>query len=683
MQIGNLLFKLENQWFVGREKELSDIAEVSLFNPSWRLLHLFGPTGIGKTTLLKRFQVIHKGSLFIYLSGLEGYETKEQFLADLWEEIQKANLKTSPALVLNENTLARYLNELAEESGKVILLFDSFEQWSPLHKWLREKWIPLISLNVRFVTSSRFPFPPDWLRSPGWIGLIQSIELKGLNKQSVQEYLDMRGIIDKESRYWVEFYSKGVPLALRVICDIVELNGGVFLEEDEAFRYFIYSLSQQLLSASAEIIHHQELLTVTSLFWWFDFDLLADVSDGTISPGQFHQFCQLPYIELSENGCWRVNDAIRQWLSTELSLRNPEKYELFLKRATHSLKKKMDSVPAGKKLPFILNTLHVNQSGYVKRFGFSTSSRVFAHSPIKEVEIPIIMDMFRQYVLSLKPFLPDPWHQEQYFQDVWRVSAESFVGFRYHEKLAGFLVFVPLNEETRPLFLKNPVFHDYINRGTAQEKEFIIWVIAANPEFDPDVTGFILRYMFSNLAEDTLINVVSPFPDLTELFCSLGFQAADWYKKKYSNQMPMKFLQLDLRNKDLSAAIKQTLELAAPNKGINEMSALLKKFFTAYHKAESEENIHAIFVHFPLLERETSVAGFRRFITEVISQMEKGSEEDQTYAFIIKNSYIKKTTNHEALATRLNLSLSTYYRYLKKSIERVAYLLLEQCSEYD
>lgn len=679
MQISNLLSNMENRWFVGREKELNAIAEVSITDPSWRLLHLYGPTGIGKTTLLKRFQTIQSDSTIIFLSGLEGYDTKEKFLADLFEEVQKLKPDAAINFSLNEQYLANKLNELAKEAEKIVLLLDSFELWSPIHKWFREKWIPLLSIQIRIVTSSRFQLPADWLRTPGWFGLIKTIEIGSLKKQTVQQYLDLRGIHDNDSRYYIEYYSKGVPLALRIICDIVELNGGTFREENEDFRHFLYSLSQQLLSASNEIINHQEILTIASLFWWFDYDLLNSVCDESITTSQFHQFCQLPYIELSENDCWRVNDAIRQWLNTDLSVRNPEKYEFLLKKATLALTKKLETMPAERKLPYVFNTLHVNQNGYIKRFGFGASNRQFTPCPINESEIPILMDMFRNFVVSLKPFLPDKWHQDKYFHEVWTSAPYSFIGFRFEERLVGFLTFVPLNKDTRKLFLKNPVYQEYIRKSKHQEKEYLIWVISSDPQYDPDVTAFILRYIFSNLAEDTLINVVSPFPDLSNIFKSLGFKTIDWYQKKYTNETPMTFLQLDLRNRDLSMAITQSLK--APKQiqinGIIEMTALLKKFFVTFHKSESEEIIQAVFSSFPYLTNETDSGGFRKYLIKVIERMDQGSEEEQLYATIIKLAYIKKTANHELIADRLNLSLSTYYRYLKRSIEKVAYLLLE------
>ncbi len=681
MQIANLLSKMENQWFVGREADIKVMTEVSLTNPSWSLLHLYGSAGIGKTTLLKRFQTIHTESEIIYLSGMEGYHTKESFLSDLWEEIHSFRNKSAipTDIEINEANLANILNKISDESERIVLLLDSFELWTPIHKWFREKWIPLLSLGVRIITSSRFPLPADWLRSPGWISLIQSIEIGCLKKQTVQEYLNLRGITDKESRYYIEFYAKGVPLALHVICDIVELNGGIFCENNDAFRQFLYSLSRQLLSASNEIIHHQEMLIAGSLFWWFDYELLTSIYEQELSPAQFHQFCQLPYIELSENGCWRVNDAIRQWLNTDLSVRSPEKYESLLKRATIALKKKLEILPAEQKLPYVLNTLHVNQNGYVKRFGFGASNRQFIPGPVSKKDIPILMDMFRSFVVSLKPFLPDQWQQEQYFQEVWQTEPDSFIGVRYHNKIVGFLTFVPLNEQTRPLFLKNPVYQEYIKRSTLQKKEYLIWVISADPQHDPDVTSFILRYIFSNLAEDTLINVVSPFPDLAELFRSLGFQQFDWYNKKYTNQSPMAFLQLDLRNSDLSRAITRSLEpaKAESNRGMTEMCKLLKKLLISYHKAESEEITAAILGDFPALADKTKLNGLRKQISIAIEKMEHGAEDDQTLAAILTHAYLKKTANHETIAARLNLSLSTYYRYLKRAIERLAYMLLE------
>lgn len=681
MQIAKLLSQIENELFVGRTKELNLIAEISLNQPLWKLIHIYGPAGIGKTALLKRFQTLYEQSNLIYLSGLEGYDTRENFLSDLWEEVKRITKITPIDFVLDEESLANTINELASEKEKVILLLDSFELWSPIYKWFREKWIPLLTTEVRIVTSSRFPLPSEWQRMPGWSSLIQTIEIGSLKKQSIQQYLTHRGIQDMYTRYYIEYYSKGVPLALRVICDHVELNNGEFNEKDDSLRYFLYSVSQKLLSVSSEIIDHQEMLTVASFFWWFDYELLYSVMDEPISTSTFHQFCQLPYIELSENGCWRVNDDIRQFLATDLSIRNPEKNKLLLKKATLVLKRKLEILPANQKLPYLLNTLHVSQTGYIKRFGFGASNRKFTPGPINESDIPILQNMFQNFVVSLKPFLPDPWHQEQFFLEVWKKAPDAFIGIRLEDKIVGFLTFVPLNNTTRLVFNKNPVYQEYMKQSKYQEKEYLIWVISADPDYDPDVTSFILRYIFSNLAEDTLINVVSPFPDLTNLFRSLGFKRLEWYRMKYTNGTPMEFLQLDLRNRDLSMAITQSFEQPQQktNIRIEEIAAHLKKILTFFHKAESESIIQATIDSFNFLSN-LKASAFRKQLISIIDEMERGSEKDQLFASIIKLAYIKRSAKHEAIALRHNLSLSTYYRYLKKGIERIAYSLVE--SEY-
>ncbi|MEW9053667.1 MAG: ATP-binding protein [Neobacillus sp.] len=677
MQIARLLSQMENQWFVGREQELSILEEIILHKPEWYLIHITGPTGIGKTSLLKRFQTIHPNIAMIYFSGVGGYETKEAFLADLWEEIQNHTKKVPEGFILNEKNAANLLNNLVKENGKIVFLFDSFELWCPIHKWIREKWIPLLSMKIRIITSSRFQLPSDWQRLPGWHGLIKTIEVGSLKKHSVQQYLDERLITDNNARYHIEYYSKGVPLALRLICDLVEQNKGIFNDQDDSFSYYLYSISQQLLSASGEIILHQNLLTTASIFWWFDYDLLKSVYDQPTTTTEFYHFCQLPYIEVCENGRWRINDDIRQWLSTDFSVRNPEKYELVLKRATATLKKQLDLVAAEQKLPYILNILHVNQNGFIKRFGFGASNTKFQAGPLTESELPIICNMFEKFVRSLKPFLPDKWQQYRYFHEVWKLQPEAFIAVRLADKIVGFITFVQLNRKTRDLFSRNPVYAEYINRTTFQEKEFLIWVISADPNYDPDVTAFNFRYIFSQLAKDTLINVVSPFPDLANIFLSLGFKSLE-YNTTFTNDLPMSLLQLDLRNSDLSKAINQVLDSKPeePEIYMQEFISLMKKILIYFHQSMSEQLIHSAINKYTFLSHLTTPIDFRKRLLTILNEMERGSEDEQLYASIIDLAYIKKNYKHDTIAERLNLSLSTYYRYLKKSIEKVAYALL-------
>ena len=62
----------------------------------------------------------------------------------------------------------------------------------------------------------------------------------------------------------------------------------------------------------------------------------------------------------------------------------------------------------------------------------------------------------------------------------------------------------------------------------------------------------------------------------------------------------------------------------------------------------------------------------RHFIIMTIDSWSDRTSASYVYGEIIRLCYINKFGTHETIATLLNLSISTYYRYLKKGIVLLA-----------
>lgn len=677
MRIGQLLSKVENEWFVGRESELTLLTNLTFNDSTWKFLHVCGPAGMGKTTLLKKFQKMHSDKTVYYFSGLDGYPDKDLFLCDLYECITYED-RSAPHNI-DEKSIALLLNKLAEERGFIVLILDTLDQWAPIHKWLREKWLPLLSTKIRFISSARFRLCDVWYRSPGWTGIIQELKIGTLKKKEIYDYLERRGVSDKQARYFIENYSKGVPFALQVLCDRVLENDGLFVEEEYHFKYLTQFLSKQLLSSTNQYVEFRDLLRIASLFWWFDYNLLNEVCTENITTTQFYQFCQLAVIERTEDGYWRVNDIVREWVNAEYKLFSPEEFESTMKKGINTLRRGLHSVKAAQRLNYVYNLLHLVQEGVPKSFSFAGSSSGFLPRPIGEADLPLIEDIFRKFILSLRPFTEDKWKQEQYLREVWTEEPSAFIGIWYEKMLAGFVSFVPLNEKTRLLFYKNPVYHQYIKGSELQEKEYLIWLISSAPEYDPDAISFLFRYLFSQMAEDKLITAISPFPDFIKMLETIGFKELDWYQEEYTEGVPFKLLQLDLRNRDLSVALHESHQ---PNSAkheelISELPKMLKKIMMNYHKKDLDKEIDALFISLPSLENITDKKNFKLFLLKILNEMENQSEEKQIFSQILKMFYVQKAGSHELVASQLNLSTSTYYRYLKKSFEIISIKIME------
>jgi len=64
-------------------------------------------------------------------------------------------------------------------------------------------------------------------------------------------------------------------------------------------------------------------------------------------------------------------------------------------------------------------------------------------------------------------------------------------------------------------------------------------------------------------------------------------------------------------------------------------------------------------------------------ILDVINQLIGSEDPDATLGRILKYAFIQGIRPHELVAKKTNLSISTYYRYLNKALERLYQVLAQ------
>lgn len=84
-RVSDLLLERQRSLFVGRKEQLDLLARTVSW-PEWRLLHLYGPGGIGKSTLLRMFAQTLDPDRCIYLDGYSGFRSPEDFLRNIRRE---------------------------------------------------------------------------------------------------------------------------------------------------------------------------------------------------------------------------------------------------------------------------------------------------------------------------------------------------------------------------------------------------------------------------------------------------------------------------------------------------------------------------------------------------------------------------------------------------------------------
>src|SRR5699024_10282450 len=248
--INDLLNIAEFQSFVGRDAELQLMQEqLAVDRKQWNTLHFHGISGIGKTALLIRFMKNSSTSNILYLDTDKEIRSAQQFLDEivqqLYEHNQTNKISIDIAKPYTTMNIVNCLNTIAAHEPPLILLFDSFELWKPMTKWLFESFIPKLSAKVRLITAGRESLEDKWMHSNPWNLFMKNVQLKPLNKEYVHEYLKTIGVVDPVLQHTIVKLSNGIPFAMSLCSKWINESGKQIETAD--FKQIISILCQNIL----------------------------------------------------------------------------------------------------------------------------------------------------------------------------------------------------------------------------------------------------------------------------------------------------------------------------------------------------------------------------------------------------------------------------------------------------
>jgi ABC-type dipeptide/oligopeptide/nickel transport system ATPase component len=185
MQIQAKLYGAERNIFVGRAKELELLRQHAVGHSDCQWLHIYGQSGIGKSTLLQQFMAELEVGEAYFLDGSKTIRAKEDVLVQLATQLKDAgewDLQEQD----QEEIVNRVIRRSAQKGGHIVLLLDTFENWRSVEDWLPQ-WLGKMEETVRIITAGRHPLSGGWLRS-GWASFINTLPLSSLTPTDVDLY---------------------------------------------------------------------------------------------------------------------------------------------------------------------------------------------------------------------------------------------------------------------------------------------------------------------------------------------------------------------------------------------------------------------------------------------------------------------------------------------------------------
>lgn len=290
--------------FVGRQSEIAVFQTALLADESpYVALHIFGPGGVGKSTLLREFARLasEAGRPVITLDG--------------------RNLEPSPQGVFGA------LGGVDEWSEAGVWLFDTYELFEPLDRWLRETFLPQLPARSLVVFAGRNRPATAWRTDLDWGLLTRIVELGNLYPAESSAYLTARGIAAPLHAHALDV-SRGHPLALALVADVLGRGESLtatastdLLSAPDVVRILLERFVSQTPSPD-----HRRALEMASLVWTTTETLLADVVSADRAHDLFAWLRDLSFVQQGPYGLF-PHDLAREVLETDLRWRDPGGYQ--------------------------------------------------------------------------------------------------------------------------------------------------------------------------------------------------------------------------------------------------------------------------------------------------------------------------------------------------------------------
>lgn len=291
--------------FVGREAELALFAD-ALAHPAagFAVLHVFGPGGIGKTSLLHRY------------AALAGAAGAEVVLLDASElDGTAAGLVGVLAAALGGDP-----RERGDGDGRLVLMIDSYETLAPLDAWLRRTFLPSLPEDALVVLAGRGDPAPGWSADAGWSALGRRVALRGLAPDEAAEFLRRKGIAPEAQPALVE-RSYGHPLALALCADAIGSEGTI---APDAELDMTAILVRRLVETAPSLLH-RAALELASHALRVNEAMIAEVVDAANAGALFEWLRERPYVDARPDGL-TPHDIVRRIVQDEFRFRDPDAF---------------------------------------------------------------------------------------------------------------------------------------------------------------------------------------------------------------------------------------------------------------------------------------------------------------------------------------------------------------------
>ncbi|MGP4002297.1 ATP-binding protein [Streptomyces sp. 8N706] len=331
--------------FVGRASELSlfrsCIRNSSGSSDAYRVLYLHGVGGVGKTTLLRRYED-------------EAWAAGRQVM-----RIDCRTIAASPAAFLAHAAPAL-------RDPRAVLLIDTFERCQGLEAWLRDEFLPQLPEGALAVLAGRRRPDPMWQADPRWRGTLKVVDLRDLSGEEASALLTAQGV-PPSLHPSVVALAGGHPLALCLAATVADGRPGAAAPSWEPAHDVVGTLLAQLVGDVPSAVH-RSVLEICAHALFTTEGLLRAALPGHDSGALFAWLRELPFVEAGPFGLF-PHDVVREALDADLRWRDPQGYRDMHHRVRQHLVDRAHEAEGPHVLPAISALTHLHRrNGFLSRY---------------------------------------------------------------------------------------------------------------------------------------------------------------------------------------------------------------------------------------------------------------------------------------------------------------------------
>jgi hypothetical protein len=689
LRLADRLSAARRRQFVGRTLEMglfqSALTDLDL---PFQVLHVFGPGGVGKTTLLGQFAYAcaqaQTPAVYVDSRGVE--PTPDAFIN---------MLRLGMGLSVTDSPL----EILASGSRRHVIMIDTYEKLVSLDEWLREVFLPEIPEAVLVVLAGREQPSPAWYSDPGWQALVRTIPLRNLSPQESRTYLIQRQIPPEQHQAILDF-THGHPLALSLVADVFAQRPG-FSFQPEATPDVIKTLLAQLVQKVPSPAH-RGALEACALVNLTTEALLAEMLT-TPDPHELFEWLRgLSFIESGPRGLF-PHDLARETLAADLRWRNPDWYTELHRRARtyyHTRLQQTYGQEQQRNL-FDLIFLHRDNAAVRPFFEWQESGGMLPETAL-EADWPALRAMVTRHEGEESARLAAHWFARQ---------PQGILVFRDAEKQpAGFLAMIELHQASPEDLDADPaarVAWDYLQshaplRPGEGTTFFRFWMAGDTYQAVSAIQSLIfvtvvrhylttpgLAFTFFPCAEPDFWALVLTYADLAripEADFEVGGQHYGVYGHDWRAVPPAAWLAL-LAEREIATA-SQTLR---PPRVTESLVVLSQDEFAAAVRDALRDFTHPDFLRGnPLLRSRLvvdqagtdvgeveKVTALQTLIKTAAESLQSSPRQAKLFRALYQ-TYLHPAPTQEKASELLDLPFSTYRRHLKAGIRRLTEILWQR-----